>query len=162
MRFYGHFDPTEHPERLGEPSKLKKPSKIFVCSMADLFGDWVDKEWIIKVLKVARQNPQHIFQFLTKNPKRYKEFEYLFTDNMHFGTTLDYVNQARLSDLKNIKGYKFISFEPLLADMSALDLSGIDLCIVGQMTGQGATKTKQEWIDSIKHPNIFYKNNLKS
>jgi len=41
---------------------------------------------------------------------------------------------------------------------SVIDVS---LVIVGAMTGQGAIKPKKEWIDSIKHPNIFYKNNIK-
>jgi len=159
MRFDGHFKPTFHEDRLKEPYKLKKPSKIFVCSMADLFGDWVPRYWIGKILKVIKENPRHTFQLLTKNPKRYLEFK--FSDNVWLGITEDYINQARLNYLKMAKTkYKFISFEPLLGDMSALDLSGIDLCIVGAMTGARAVKPKQEWIDGIKHPNIFYKNNL--
>lgn len=161
MRFDGHFNPTFHEKRL--TGKMPKaPSKIFVCSMADLFGDWVPDEWVIKVLKVARQNPQHIFQFLTKNPKLYSEFQDLFTDNMWFGTTIDTSEMAlyRLKQLEKVKGYKFISFEPLLGDMTGMDLSKIDLVIIGQMTGQGAIKAKTEWIESIKHHNIFYKSNL--
>jgi len=57
--------------------------------------------------------------------------------------------------------YKFISFEPLLGDMSGLDLSGIDLVIVGADSTKGAEPPRKEWIESIKHPNIFYKNNIK-
>lgn len=160
MRFNGTFKPTFHPERLKDKMP-KKPSKIFVCSMADLFGDWVSKEWIEKVLAVVKDNPQHIFQFLTKNPKKYREF--VFPDNCWLGITIDTPDRGRLFEgcFSGITNYKFVSFEPLLGDMSALDLSGIDLVIIGAMTGSGAIKPKKEWIDSIKHPNIFYKNNVK-
>lgn len=168
MRFNGHFNPTFHPDRITEPHKLKAPSKIFVCSMADLFGDWVDDLWIEAVMATILENPRHTFQLLTKNPKRYLEFECLtnpksmfFLKNVWCGTTIDVVNQARLNYLKQLPTYKFISFEPLLDDVSALDLSGIDLVIVGADSTKGAQPPKKEWINSIKHPNIFYKSNIK-
>ena len=72
---YG-FEPTLHSYRLYEPLIMKEPSKIFVCSMADLFGEWVPDEWIHKVLKIVKQCPQHVFQFLTKNSSRYKNFDF--------------------------------------------------------------------------------------
>ena len=44
---YPHgFEPTFHAYRLDEPARLTKPRNIFVCSMADLFGEWVPDEWI--------------------------------------------------------------------------------------------------------------------
>lgn len=42
---YG-FTPTFYRYRLDEPQKWKKPRNIFVCSMGDLFGDWVPTEWM--------------------------------------------------------------------------------------------------------------------
>jgi protein gp37 len=157
MRFDGHFKPRFRSGRLNDKMP-KKPSKIFVCSMSDLFGDWVKKEWIDAVLKVVNENPQQTFQFLTKNPKRYSEFT--FPQNCWLGVTIDYPNQGKIDELKKKDNYKFISFEPLLGDMSGLDLSGIDWVIVGAMTGSGAIKPRKEWIDNIKHKNIFYKKNL--
>lgn len=152
-------EPKFFPERLNDKMP-QKPSKIFVCSVADLFGDWIPKEWIGQVIQVAKNNPQHIFQFLTKNPKRYLEFE--FPENCWLGTTIDYVNQARLNYLKQkIGNYKFISFEPLLGDMSILDLSGIDLVIVGADSSRGTNPPKKEWIESVKHRNLFYKKNIR-
>lgn len=65
---------------------------IFTCSMADLFGNWVPKEWIEAVLRVVRENPQWNFLFLTKFPLRMTEFEY--PDNAWLGTTVDL--QARV------------------------------------------------------------------
>lgn len=148
--------------RLADPVRVRKPSKIFVCSMADLFGDWVPTKFIVSVIQIIKQCPRHTFQFLTKNPKRYSEF--IFPENCWLGMTIDknrFSIENQLEHLKQKENYKFISFEPLLGDMSDLDLSGIDLVIVGAMTGPGAVKPKKEWIDSIKHKNIFYKNNIK-
>ena len=64
------FSPTFHRYKLDEPQKWKKPRNIFVCSMADLFGDWVPDEWIADVFRACEAAPQHRYLFLTKNPKR--------------------------------------------------------------------------------------------
>lgn len=72
---YPHmFAPTFHKYRLEEPSKKKKGQTIFVCSMADLFGDWVPDEWINEIMKSIAKAPQHRYLFLTKNPERYYEY----------------------------------------------------------------------------------------
>lgn len=65
------FAPTFRYDKLEEPQHWKTPKNIFVCSMADLFGDWVPAEWIWHVFSAARRAPQHRYLFLTKNPKRY-------------------------------------------------------------------------------------------
>jgi protein gp37 len=67
------FVPTFHRYRLGEPAAMKKPSNIFVCSMADLFGPWVPDEWIYEVLDACIAAPQHTYFFLTKYPERYHD-----------------------------------------------------------------------------------------
>jgi len=64
------FTPTLHRYRLGE-YKNKKGRNIFVCSMADLFGEWVPDEWIKAVFEAANKAPQHRYIYLTKNPNRY-------------------------------------------------------------------------------------------
>jgi len=157
-------EPKFFPERLNDKMP-KKPSKIFVGSMCDLFGDWIPSEWIIKVIEVIENNPKHKFQFLTKNPKRYLEFN--FPENCWLGITItkdnDYAggSQKAIDILSQVPNYRFISFEPLLGDAGRLDLSHMYLIILGAMTGQGAILPKREWIKSIKHMNIFYKNNIK-
>lgn len=65
-----YFDPTFHRYKLDEPQRWKKPRNIFVCSMADLFGDWVPDEWIEQVFEACDAAPWHRYIFLTKNPKR--------------------------------------------------------------------------------------------
>ena len=159
------FEPRFYPERLKEPYWVKKPSKIFVCSMADLFGDWVPDLWIEAIMATAFENPRHIFQFLTKNPKRYLEFK--FPDNCWLGVTLtgedifsDMVRDAYMDGIKNNK--IFVSIEPLLGHIGEYaKLKKYDLCVIGAMTGPNAVVPKKEWIDSIKHKNIFWKENIK-
>ena len=65
----GQYIWHQHRERLDDPFKRKKPAGIFVCSCADLFGNWVDPNFIEDVLTVVELNPQHIFFFLTKFPR---------------------------------------------------------------------------------------------
>ena len=153
-------------ERLDEPYKIKKPSKIFVCSVADLFGDWIGDDWIELIMKVTRDNPQHTFQFLTKNPVRYLDFN--FPENCWLGATItgknhkdDLLRLLWLSKVPN-KNKRFVSIEPLLGKINqGTLLDNFDLVIVGAMTGVGAVPPKKEWIDGIEHKNIFYKNNIK-
>ena len=127
-RFYPEkFEPTFRPERLNAPKDTNIPShrlnedgikNVFVCSMADLFGDWVEPEWIEKVLESCTNNPQWNFIFLTKNPKRYLEFK--MPDNSWIGATGD--TQIRVDEALKIFGQsnhpvKFISAEPLLENI---------------------------------------------
>lgn len=59
---------------LTQPLRWKKPRMIFVCSMSDLFGEFVPDEWIEQVLTIAAMCPDHTFQILTKRAKRMREF----------------------------------------------------------------------------------------
>ena len=80
------------------------------------------------------------------------------SDNTITGTRLGQIGEVKekYPDL-----FCFVSIEPLLGDFKHDDLSGFDLIIVGAMTGPNAIVPKQEWIKSIEHPNIFYKDNIK-
>jgi len=55
---------------LNEPGFWKKPSRVFVNSMSDLFHEAVPDEFIEKVFVVIARHPQHTFQVLTKRPQR--------------------------------------------------------------------------------------------
>ncbi len=158
-------EPQFFKDRLIHPSKIKKPSTIFVGSMCDLFGEWVPREWIHAILDIAKELPQHKFMFLTKNPVKYAGF--LYAENIWLGATVENKKfKSRIEDMQYIAKHKvaktFLSIEPILGDFNEVDFSGIDQIIVGAMTGQRAIRPKPEWIDSIKHPNIFYKDNIKA
>ena len=58
------------------------------------------------------------------------------------------------------KNFTFISAEPLLGSFKGASLMGIDLIIVGAMTGKNAVVPERTWIETIKHKNIFYKDNI--
>ena len=151
--------PIFFPDRVNEPTAKRKGAKIFVCSMSDLFGNWVRSEWITKILHIAAICPRHEFMFLTKNPDRYQEFA--FPSNCWLGRTIT-APPHPLADVARIDkpNKTFISVEPLLGDFSDIHFD-VDLVIVGAMTGPGAVIPKREWIKSIRHPNIFYKDNIK-
>jgi protein gp37 len=134
----GSFTPTFHPERLQEPLKVKKPSRIFVGSMADLFGNWgwFDGETEIHpgdiidaILNIAKQCPQHTFIFLTKNPKGMQGFD--FPDNCWCGTSAE--NQEKYNERKpellkvNCRTL-FISYEPALGPIDFGQLSDFSGC----------------------------------
>ncbi len=163
------FKPRFHPERLDEPAKLKKPSKIFVCSMGELFGDWIKNDWINEILDAISQAPQHTYQILTKNPERMSGWR--FGENVWAGSTI--TNQSDLEcriDYQPLEvGLNFVSFEPLLGpiDLSAV-AGGIDWAIIGRMTGPGSDKyiPDIEWVANIKNwcdehgVPVFIKDNL--
>ncbi|MGD0405542.1 MAG: DUF5131 family protein [Candidatus Bathyarchaeia archaeon] len=163
---YG-YDPTFYPHRLEEPVKRRTPSKIFVCDCGDLWGEWVPKKWIEEVLKVVKMCPQHTFQLLTKNPRRYVDFG--LPNNTWAGTTVtsneDY---GRAIIMKKVKvPVRFLSIEPLLGEVS-FNLHGIQWIIIGAQTGKNPVKPRKEWIEKVisnarklKIP-IFLKNNLRS
>lgn len=68
------FKVTLHPELLNEPLHWKKPRRVFVCSMGDLFHEDVPEDFILEVFLTMVDCPKHIFMVLTKRPKRMKDF----------------------------------------------------------------------------------------
>ena len=183
-----NFEPTFHTYRLDEPARKTKPRKIFVCSMADLFGDWVPDTWIEQVFEACLEAPQHTYLFLTKNPKRYVELREKnllpLSLNAFYGATAtnkDSIYAARdvFYDLEYITNNLFYSIEPLTEDVSdEMKYSyyrgqPFDWCqwvIVGAETGnrKGKIVPKREWIESIVKEcrsvdvPVFMKDNLKS
>ena len=131
------FTPMFHPERLNDPVNMKKPQTIFVCSMADLFGEWVPDFWIELIFAEIQKAKQHTYIFLTKNPKRYLRIPgTYFSKNLWFGTTVTGIEGTqRICDLQKLPfGNKFISFEPLLTNTGNLDLAYIRQVIIGAQT----------------------------
>lgn len=165
-----NFYPTFHRYRLNEPQKWKKPCTIFVCSMADLFGEWVPDEWIKEVFEACAKAQQHRYLFLTKNPKRYVELERRFllphNDNMWYGTTAtnneQFSNAVKSFGNLSSKAKTFLSIEPLLENIDAVGVrtpnKGCNALafmfywvIIGAETGNNKNKIVPEksWIDSI-------------
>ncbi|MGB8216302.1 MAG: DUF5131 family protein [Candidatus Methanoperedens sp.] len=158
-RFYGgDFNPKFHPERLTQPY-TKSPSMVFLGSVSDMFGKWVEQMWWDKILKVILDNPQHIFATLTKDPERIRSYLDInkLPPNLWLGTTVESEDLAkRLAWIRNpyvdVKGARFVSFEPLQGRFeSDLDLEGIDWVIIGQETGnrKGKISAQKEWVTEL-------------
>lgn len=152
-RFGGSMEPKFHPQRLDNPSKRRKPAKIFVGSASDMWGEWVNSKWIDQVLHVCKNKaPQHTYQFLTKNPTRYGDFPCI--KNAWYGTTVDGTDRTKnnIADLiysaQTGMAGRFISFEPLLQPVDP-DLFGIQLVIIGADSRRGAKIPPKEWADII-------------
>lgn len=150
-----------HDERLEQPLKEKKPSRIFVGSMSDIeFWRHIDVE---RIIDVAKKCPHHTFMFLTKNAEVYGAYD--FPKNCWLGVTATdgYYNFGYTKRLK------FISLEPLLSKPQGAWIdSNISWVIIGAMTGVGSEKfcPKKEWVEYIikecrqfEIP-IFIKNNI--
>lgn len=154
------FEPTFHPNRLKEPQTVRKPSKIFTVSMGDLFGEWVPRQWISTVLIHIKANPQHQFQILTKNPTRMALWHNI-PSNVWCGTSVDGLGDSmkRVQTLREASfngNIKFVSFEPLLADVANLyewrmgyNTDGIDWVIIGAQTGPKAVSPRLDWVKNL-------------
>jgi protein gp37 len=161
------FMPTFHPERLHDPEHLKTSSKIFVCSMGELFDPQVKDEWISETIYAMIYNPKHIFQVLTKQPVL--AWAWHLPHNCWLGVSIDAVTNGcvQIHQLENHPSdvLKFVSFEPLLDEIWP-DLSKIDWVIIGAQTGPNAVKPEWAWVndlltecDKLGIP-VFLKNNL--
>lgn len=146
--------PAFHPERLDEPKKLKKPSIIGVTFSGDMWGKWVPKDWIEKVLDMCRQAYWHRFLFLTKNPARYGEFK--IPENCWCGTSItgdgSEEEEERLKSLlpwKNRTGRTFVSLEPFIGELFRHRVFFADWIIIGGLTGKGAKIPLKSFLKKI-------------
>ena len=169
-----HFDVTLRPDRLDEPLRRKKPTTYFVCSMSDLFHPGIPPWFVCEVWQVMRECPQHLFQILTKRPKRMlrliktyiadHEFGIEPLPNVYLGVSCE--NQATADEripllLRTPAAVRFVSVEPMLA---AIDIRaylpgtegrgeyccGLDWVIVGGESGPGARPMHPDWARSLR------------
>jgi protein gp37 len=145
----------EDPSSLRIPLSWKKPKKIFVNSMSDLFHEGVSDKFIAEVWKVMHATPHHHYQILTKRPKRMARVvtsgigEVL--PNVWLGTSVENADVIdRIEHLQSVPAaIRFISFEPLIGPVGEVDLSNIHWAIVGGESGRSARPIREEWIDEI-------------
>jgi protein gp37 len=145
----------EIPSALSIPLVWKKPRKIFVNSMSDLFHEGVSDRFIQEVWAVMAATPHHNYQILTKRPSRMKMFlrsvGSSVLPNVWLGTSIESGDVAdRIDELRKVPAaIRFISFEPLIDSVGRIDLSGIHWAIVGGESGRSARPIRKEWIDEI-------------
>ena len=153
------FDLRLVPDKLDQPLTWRRPRKIFVNSMSDLFHEDVPASYIAAVGDVMRRADWHIYQVLTKRHDRMRRL--LDTElnwmgrlaHVWFGVSLEDRKHGlpRLDALRDTPAaVRFLSVEPLLEDLGALDLSGIDWVIVGGESGPHARPMRKDWVVSIR------------
>ena len=169
------FTPTFHKYKLDEPQHWKKPRNIFVCSMADLFGEWVPDGWIREVIAACDAAPQHRYLFLTKNPARYKEVDKIVHwpsfEEMHIEKSKPtmLLGASATNDAQMKSAYDsdadWVSIEPIHEpllpewfvssigsdDGQSIEFRRWEWVVIGAETGNRKDKIipKKEWIQEI-------------
>jgi len=148
------FEFTIMPERLEIPLKIKRPTKFFVNSMSDLFHEKMPFTFLDKVFDVIQRTPQHTYQILTKREERLLEYfgASEVPKNVWLGVSVE--NQKtkhRIDYLRQVNAsIRFLSLEPLLEDLGALNLHDIHWVIVGGESGFKARPMAPEWAELIQ------------
>jgi protein gp37 len=140
------FIPLFHRERLEAPGNTKLPDdidanprngRVFVCSMADLYGQWVPDTWIEQIHDVCSRNRQWEYLLLTKFPERYNRVRSL-PPTAWVGTSVDEQKRVRIAEnaFRNIGNVavKWLSLEPLREELRFTDLSMFDWVVIGAQT----------------------------
>lgn len=154
-KYKNGFKLALHPETLSEPYRWKKSKVVFVNSMSDLFHENVPVKYIQKVFDVMHDNPQHLFQVLTKRAEKLYHYDIKgllkWSHNIWMGVSVeDESTVNRIDFLRKTKArVKFLSCEPLIGPLPYLNLEGIDWVIVGGESGPHARPMKPDWVIDI-------------
>ena len=153
-KYKDNFEVRIHEDALNIPYTWKNSKVVFVNSMSDLFHNDIPLEFIQKVFKVMNENPQHIFQVLTKRAERLFELhkELKWTHNIWMGVSVENDKvRDRIDFLRKTNArVKFLSLEPLIGPLRHLNMSGIDWIIVGGESGHNPRPMKPEWVLDIQ------------
>jgi protein gp37 len=153
------FDLRLVSEKVGDPLRWKKPRRVLVNSMSDLFHDDIPDEYIGRILDVMAQAHRHTFQVLTKRPNRMRT---LLRGRFAHASTLAHVwwgvsvenrkhGLPRIDLLRETPAeVRFLVLEPLLEDLGRLNLDGIGWIVVGSETGHGARPLELDWVREIR------------
>ena len=157
---YEHgFDLQLRPERLDHPTRWRRPRRVFVGSMSDLFHAHVPDEFIHSVFDTMEGARQHIYQVITKRSDRMRRFirrryRYGPPDCIWLGVSVE--SSAQLVRLDHLEDtpclVRFASFEPLLGNVGPLGLARGRLrwITVGGESGPGARPMDPEWVRNIR------------
>ena len=152
------FDLTLRPERLEQPLLWRRPRRIFVNSMSDLFQKGVPTPFIEHVFDTMERANWHQFQLLTKRSSLMRDFlkrrygARPAPPNVWLGVSVE--DRARVSRIRHLQQtpatVRFLSIEPLIAPVGPLDLAGIQWVIVGGESGPRARPMDAKWVRDIR------------
>ena len=157
-KYRNGFQFTHHESEVDRPLRWKKPRRIFVDSMSDLFHECADLGFLWRCFETMLRADQHTYQILTKRPGRMLKFSKRFLErfgvpvpgHIWMGVSVENCDAAwRIDKLRGVEcTTRFVSFEPLLGDIDA-DLSGIDWAIIGGESGPGHRPVRPEWVRGL-------------
>jgi protein gp37 len=153
-RYRAGFDVTLHEDQLDLPLRWRRPRRIFVNSMSDLFHEDVPAEYIRRVFHTMARAGQHVFHVLTKRAERLEDIggSLGWPANVWQGVSVESEAYAwRVAHLRRVPAaVRFLSVEPLLGPIPALPLHGIDWVIAGGESGPGHREVDADWVRSIR------------
>lgn len=150
---------TVHPHMLPRPLQWKKPKKIFVNSMSDLFHEDVPDDFIRQVCDVMLTANQHTYQILTKRPERMSRMlqgvlrDAATVKHIWWGVSVENIKHGlpRIELLRDADTVvPWLSIEPLIEDLGQLDLDSLKWIVVGGESGSGARPMHPDWVRSIR------------
>lgn len=157
-KYANGFDVALHPATLDQPRRWKRPRRIFVNSMSDLFHARIPVEYVDRVWAAMEAAPWHTYQILTKRPERLARYTIARADltqfppaNIWVGTSVeDERAMNRIVPLTHADAaVRFLSCEPLIGPLPGLDLDGVEWVIVGGESGQHARPLDLDWVRDI-------------
>ncbi len=148
------FKVRVHPDVLKIPYTWKSSKIVFVNSMSDLFHEQIPLSFIQRVFEVMNDNPNHVFQILTKRAERLLDVhkELKWSHNIWMGVSVEDERVVhRINLLRKTKArVKFLSCEPLIGPLPNLNLKKIDWLIVGGESGHRPRSMNPDWVLDIK------------
>ncbi len=152
---YEHgFDFQLHPDRLARPAHWRRPRHVFVTSMGDLFHERVPDDYVREVFAVMLAVDRHAYHLLTKRHERLWRLapSLPWPPNVFMGVTVENADNVQRADaLRQVPAaVRWISAEPLLGPLDALDLTGIDHVVAGGESGPERRPPRIEWVRGIR------------
>lgn len=151
------FGLTLKPHRLDEPIHWRKPRRIFVNSMSDLFHKDIPREYLNRVFAIMEAADWHTYQILTKRSSLMRNFiaaRYPISAPAHIWLGVSIEDRAALVRLRHLRKtwatVRFVSFEPLLESIGTVDLTGVHWVIVGGESGPGRRPMHPDWAREIR------------
>jgi protein gp37 len=152
--FPNGFALTLRPDTLDIPLRWRRPRTIFVNSMSDLFHAAVPEDYLHLVFDVMRRTPQHTYQILTKRAERLARVAPRLhgPENVWMGVSVESAKFTwRIDFLRRVPAaVRFISAEPLLAPLPALNLAGIQWLIAGGESQSGCRPADVDWFRDLR------------
>jgi protein gp37 len=148
------FAVTLQPQMIDHPLQWRRPRRVFVNSMSDLFHDEVPTSYIEQVFGVMKRAHWHQFQVLTKRSERLLQLNPVlqWAPQIWMGVSVESEDYLFRADHLTRTGaaVKFLSIEPLLGPLRSLKLRGIDWVIVGGESGPHARPMDPAWVQELR------------